>query len=158
MLTRLTLMATVLIAAPAFAQTPASPSQSPPTIAAVMDSCQVDLKTLCGSEPFEMTKLTQCVRQNREKLSPACKAVWPEAPQPRQADNIDRRSAARTVRQACATDLQTHCSGKRARELNLCQRDNQDKFSEACRTAITELRRARQAERRGGNQRDDDEE
>ncbi len=159
MLIRLTLMATVLIAAPAFAQTSAPPSnsvQQPPTVAAVIDACQADLRAVCGSEPFEMNRLTQCVRQNRDKFSPACQAVWPEAPQPRQAGNADVRSEARAMRQACAADLETHCAGKTGREGNLCQRANLEKFSEACRTAITDLQRARQAQRRGGNQQDDD--
>jgi hypothetical protein len=158
MLIRLTLMATILIAVPALAQTPASPSQSqrPATVAAVLDSCQADLRTLCGNEPFQMNQLTQCVRQNRDKLSPACRAVWPEAPQPRQAGNADVRSEARAMRQACAADLRTQCGEKKGRELNQCRRANLDKFSEACRTALADLQRARQAQRRGGSQQDDE--
>ena len=143
MLIRLSLMGAILIAAPAFSQAPASPSQRPPTVAAVMDSCQADLKTLCGDEPFETNRLFQCVRQNRDKLSPACQAVWPDAPRPRQAGNTEVRSEAREMRQACAADLRTHCGDKRGRERGQCQRDNLDKFSEACRTALSDLQRAR---------------
>ncbi len=154
---RLILMATVLIAGPAFAQAPASlpQSQGPATVAAVLDSCQADLKTLCGNEPFQVDQLTQCVRQNRDKLSPACRAVWPEAPQRRKAGHIDVRSKTRATQQACAADIRAHCTFKRGRDLRQCQQDNQDKFSEACRTALADLQRARQAQRRGGNQQDD---
>jgi hypothetical protein len=39
-----------------------------------------------------------------------------------------------------------------------CVRDNQEKFSSACWDAMRDLRGARQAQRRGGNQQDEDDE
>ena len=53
MLTRLLLPAALLIAAPALAQTAAAPPDSArraPTVAAVMDACQADLRTVCGED------------------------------------------------------------------------------------------------------------
>ena len=85
MLTRWLLTATLLIAAPALAQTSA-PSDSPrrePTVAAVIDACQADLRTVCGEEPFEAGRLSQCIERNKDKVSPACQAVWPSAAAPR---------------------------------------------------------------------------
>jgi hypothetical protein len=154
MLIRLSLMATILVAAPALAQTPASPLQGRATTAAVLDACQADLRTLCGSEPFQINRLTQCVRQNQDKLSPACQTVWPDAA--RQASHTDARAEAGVARQACAADLRTHCGDKRGRARAQCLSDNLNKFSEACRTARASLLRVRQEERRGGNQQDGD--
>jgi hypothetical protein len=157
MLIRLALMTTILIAAPALAQTPASPpnsAQQPPSVAAVIDTCQADLKTVCGSEPFQVDRLTQCVRQNRTRLSPACQALWPEAAQ---AGGDDVRSATRAMGRACAADTQSHCDGDRGSKLRECLRKNSDKLSEACRTAFGDLTRARQARRAGGNQQNEDE-
>ena len=160
MLMRCLLTAAFLTAAPALAQTSA-PSDSPrrePTVASVMDACQADLRTVCGEEPFELSRLSQCIQQNKDKVSPACQAVWPSATGPQQARPTDRRSDRREARQACAADLRSFCDGKRGRERRDCVRDNQEKFSSACRDAMRDLRGARQAQRRGGNQQDQDDE
>ncbi len=157
MLIRLALMTAVLVAAPAVAQTPAPPSssvQQPPTVAAVIDSCQADLKAVCGSEPFQMDRLTQCVRQSRDKLSPACQALWPE---PAQADREAVRSATRAMGRACAAEIQSHCAGTGGRTRRECLRKNSDKLSDACRTALSDLSRARQARQAGANRQDEDE-
>jgi hypothetical protein len=160
MLMRLLLPAALLIAAPALAQT-AAPSDSTrrePTVAGVMDACQADLRTVCGEEPFELSRLSQCLQQNKDKVSPACQAVWPSATGPQQTRNADRRSDRREARQACAADLRSFCDGKRGRERRDCVRDNQEKFSAACRDAMRDLRSARQAQRRGSNQQDEEDE
>ena len=160
MLTRWLLTATLLIAAPALAQTsaPSESSRRTSTVAAVIDACQADLRTVCGEEPFEAGRLSQCIEHNKDKVSPACQAVWPSATGPQQARTSDHRSDRREVRQACAADLRSFCDGKSGRERRNCVRDNQDKFSSACRDAMRDMRSARQAQRRGGNQQDEDDE
>src|SRR5215207_6386127 len=160
MLTRWLLTATLLSAAPALAQTsaPSESSRRTSTVAAVIDACQADLRTVCGEEPFEPSRLSQCIERNKDKVSPACQAIWRSAAEPRQARPTDLRSAQREVRQACAADLRSFCDGKRGRERRECLSDNQDKFSSDCRDAMRDLRSARQAQRRGGNQQDDDDE
>jgi hypothetical protein len=158
MLTRWLLTATLLIAAPALAQTPA-PSESSrrtSTVAAVIDACQADLRTVCGEEPFEAGRLSQCIERNKDKVSPACQAVWPSAAAPQQARPTDLRSAQREARQACAADLRSFCDGKRGRERGDCLRDNREKFSSTCLDAMRNVRSARQAQRRGSNQQDED--
>jgi hypothetical protein len=160
MLMRWLLTATFLIAAPALAQTsaPSESSRRTSTVAAVIDACQADLRTVCGEEPFEAGRLSQCIERNKDKVSPACQAVWPSAAEPQQARTTDLRSAQREVRQACAADLRSFCDGKRGRERGDCLRDNRDKFSSACQDAMRNVRSARQAQRRGGNQQDEDDE
>src|SRR5215208_4830527 len=127
MLMRWLLTATLLIAAPALAQTsaPSESSRRTSTVAAVIDACQ---------------------------------AVWPSAAEPQQARPTDLRSARREVRQACAADLRSFCDGKRGRERGDCLRDNQEKFSSSCQDAMRNVRSARQAQRRGGSQQDEDDE
>jgi hypothetical protein len=160
MLTRWLLTATLLIAAPALAQTsaPSESSRRTSTVAAVIDACQADLRTVCGEEPFEAGRLSQCIERNKDKVSPACQAVWPSAAEPQQARPTDLRSARREVRQACAADLRSFCDGKRGRERGDCLRDNREKFSSTCQDAMRNVRSARQAQRRGGNQQDEDDE
>ena len=78
--------------------------------------------------------------------------------EPQQARTTDLSSARREARQVCAADLRSFCDGKSGRERGDCVRDNQEKFSSACRDAMRDLRSARQAQRRGGNQQDEDDE
>jgi hypothetical protein len=56
----------------------------------VIDACQADLRTVCGEEPFEAGRLSQCIERNKDKVSPACQAVWPSAAEP-QAPRIQNR-------------------------------------------------------------------
>ena len=158
MLTRWLLTVTLLIAAPALAQTsaPSESSRRTSTVAAVIDACQADLRTVCGEKPFEAGRLSQCIERNKDKVSPACQAVWPSAAAPQQARPTDLRSAQREARQACAADLRSFCDGKRGRERQDCVRDNQEKFSSTCQDAMRNVRSARQAQRRGSNQQDED--
>ena len=158
MLTRWLLTVTLLIAAPALAQTsaPSESSRRTSTVAAVIDACQADLRTVCGEEPFAASRLSQCIQRNKDKVSPACQAVWPSAPGPQQTRNADRRSDRREARQACAADLRSFCDGKRGRERGDCLRDNREKFSSTCLDAMRNVRSARQAQRRGSNQQDED--
>src|SRR5215207_9440288 len=144
MLTRWFLTATLLTAAPALAQTsaPSDSTRREPTVAGVMDACQADLRTVCGEEPFEPSRLSQFIQRNKDKVSPACQAVWPNATGPQQARTSDRRSDRREARQACATDLRSFCDGKSGRERRDCVRDNQEKFSAACRDAMRDMRSA----------------
>jgi hypothetical protein len=99
MLIRLALMTAVLVAAPAVAQTPASPSQ---------------------------------------------------------ASGEDVRSATRAMGRACAAEIQSHCAGTGGQKRRECLRKNSDKLSEACRTALSDLSRARQARQAGDNRQDED--
>jgi hypothetical protein len=113
-------------------------------------------ETVCGEEPFEAGRLSQCIERNKDKVSPACQAVWPSAAAPQQARPTDLRSAQREARQACAADLRSFCDGKRGRERGDCLRDNREKFSSTCLDAMRNVRSARQAQRRGSNQQDED--
>ena len=161
MLMRSLLAAALLTTAPALAQTPAAPADSSPrapTVAAVIDACQADLRSLCGEEPFAADALSHCVRRNRDRVSPECQTVFPGTPEPsRPARTTDLRAAGRAMRLACAADLRSFCDGKRGRERGACLRDNREKLSSGCQDALGDLRNARQAQRRGGNRQDRDE-
>src|SRR5918997_4687762 len=138
MLTRWLLTAALFVAAPALAQTsaPSDSTRQEPTVASVMDACQADLRTVCGEEPFEAGRLSQCIQRNKDKVSPACQAVWPSAAEPQQARPTDLRSAQREERRACVADLRSFCDGKRGREGRDCVRSNREQFSAACRDAM----------------------
>src|SRR5215207_3854931 len=149
MLTRWLLTATLLSAAPALAQTsaPSESSRRTSTVAAVIDACQADLRTVCGEEPFEAGRLSQCIERNKDKVSPACQAVWPSAAEPQQARPTDRRSSRREARRASAADLRSFCDGKRGREARECLGDNREKLSQDCRTALNDSRGGRRERR-----------
>lgn len=57
-----------------------------------------------------------------------------------------QQPAAGAVRQACAADLQTYCSGVQpgGGRIKACLRQNADKLSPACKTALRNAKAARQ--------------
>jgi hypothetical protein len=48
------------------------------TISTMRTSCREDVERLCAGVPPEAGALVECVRENREGLSPACRAIDPE--------------------------------------------------------------------------------
>ena len=54
------------------------------------------------------------------------------------------------VREQCAADSQKFCGDKQGRERMQCMRDNTDKLSDGCKSAMAEMQAARQAARQGG--------
>jgi hypothetical protein len=65
----------------------------------------------------------------------AVQAQTPPAPTPEQ------KAAREAVRQACATDMQSLCSGKEGHEAMMCLRSNSDKVSSGCKDAMSKLHR-----------------
>lgn len=132
------------VAGPLRAQ-PAPQERTPragPTVGAVLDACQADMKTYCGTEPFP-GGLARCMRRNRAQLSPACQAITGELQRSIEARREALRSAMERMRQACETDVKALCgnAGAGRGHLMACMRQNQDKVSQACKTAMGEMRR-----------------
>lgn len=148
----------VLGSSPLKAETAPSPAQTPsagPTVGAVLDACQADMKMLCGSEPFP-GGLMRCMRQSRKKLSQGCQATMAEL----RRDAGERREAMRpamqAMRQACEADVKSVCGTVepgRGR-LMACMRENRDKVSDACKTAMAGVRRMMQDRPGGERERD----
>ena len=134
---------TVFVAWQALAQG-AEPRRTPPRTTEVVGACQADLRTLCGGEPFQMSGLAQCVRRHWDQVSPGCRDVWSRIREPRQAAAAGRRSAGLEMRRACRADFKALCSrASPGQERSACMRDNQARFSEACRAALAALRSSR---------------
>ena len=60
-------------------------------------------------------------------------AQSPPAPTPEQ------QAAREALRQACATDVQSFCAGKKGHEAMMCLRSNQDKVSAQCKDAMAKM-------------------
>ena len=54
-------------------------------------------------------------------------------------------AARQQVMTACAADIKTLCDGKTGREMVQCMRDNADKSSDGCKSAMQSMAAARQA-------------
>lgn len=95
--------------------------------------CRNDAETLCpGVTPGE-GRIIKCLRENKDKLSPECKA-----------QHEKMKEAAAEMKDACQSDVQKFCSETphgRGRVLK-CLRKHKDEISEACKTEMKEKKEA----------------
>jgi hypothetical protein len=70
------------------------------------------------------------------------------------ADSAAPSGRGAAVRAACKADIETLCKGVEAGggKIRRCLRDNRDKLSEGCKSAIAAARAARQQEKAAGGQ------
>jgi hypothetical protein len=66
-------------------------------------------------------------------------AQAPQSPPP--APTPEQQAARDAVRQACATDMESLCSGKKGHEAMMCLRSNSAKVSSGCKDAMSKLHR-----------------
>jgi hypothetical protein len=125
---------------PAAAQEAARPA--PPTLGAVLEACEADLKSRCGAEPMAMGRVSACLRRNREALAPACRTFVSALPGARPSARESLRPARDAVTKACEADVKAACGDNLSnRARGQCFRSHPDKMSEGCRAAMAELRR-----------------
>lgn len=55
------------------------------------------------------------------------------------------QAARQTMMTQCAADMKTNCDGKTGREMMQCMRENSDKLSDGCKSAMQGWMAARQA-------------
>ncbi len=67
----------------------------------------------------------------------------PALAQPVQSPAV--QAARQTMTTQCAADMKTDCDGKTGREMMQCMRENSDKVSDGCKSAMQALMAARQA-------------
>lgn len=89
-------------------------------------ACQADLQSLCSAS---LDKPAKCLRQNAEKLSPAC------------SDALKSAAVLRTkVASACQGDAASLCGDQTKRgQVMRCLMTNQAKLSPGCTAAVAEL-------------------
>jgi multidrug efflux system membrane fusion protein len=137
---------------------------------AMMQACAADIKKLCNGK--QGPDAGMCLRQNRAKASPACKAAMAagggrgggaggygggaaagdgggQAAQAGgqgggNAPSPEAAAARQALMQACGGDMQKLCPGQQGREAMMCLRQNGAKASAACQAALAK------APRRGG--------
>jgi multidrug efflux system membrane fusion protein len=123
----------------------------------MMLACAADMKKLCsgkqGGEAF------MCLRQNRAKASPACKAAMASGRGGGGAGgggggyagagggggaqggggSPEMAAARQAAMQACGADMTKLCPGQQGREAFMCLRQNTDKASAACKDALAKM-------------------
>jgi multidrug efflux system membrane fusion protein len=83
----------------------------------------------------------QCMREHKDQLSDACKSAMAEA-----RSRGKQRGAA--LRAACKDDMEKFCAdaqGGKAR--GQCMREHKDQLSDACKSAVAEMRSHRKHRR-----------
>jgi len=89
--------------------------------------CRADVAKICPDA--SQGNRTACLKENAAKLSPECTAAL-----------ADVEAKAKAMREACATDVKTHCAtagkGKGGEGIAQCLRTNEAKLSAPCNTAI----------------------
>lgn len=85
---------------------------------AVKEACGAEIRSLCV-RPWRLSPdgISQCARQNREKLSPACQIFWDTA-------------------QMCQAEMKKICGGLNPLTIKGCLRDSVQKFSKTCQETL----------------------
>lgn len=84
----------------------------------VKEACGAELRSLC-LRPWRLTPdaISQCVEDNRSKLSPACQAFWKTA-------------------HMCQLEMKNVCGGLFPLTIKRCLAESGAKFSETCRETL----------------------
>ncbi len=85
---------------------------------AVKEACGAEIRSLCV-RPWRLSpdSISQCARQNREKLSPACQIFWDTA-------------------QMCQAEMKNICGGLNPLTIKSCLRESVHKFSKTCQDTL----------------------
>ncbi len=90
-------------------------------------ACRADVAKICPDA--SQGNRTACLKENAAKLSPECTAAL-----------ADIEVKAKAMREACATDVKTHCASaaksKGGEGITQCLRTNSVKLSASCNDAI----------------------
>lgn len=95
--------------------------------------CKKDMETLCaGVEPGE-GRLKQCMMDNADKLSPACKA---------HKDKM--QEAIKDIKESCEDDVDKYCADEKPGHGNImkCLKKHKDEVSQACKDEIEKMKKA----------------
>lgn len=85
---------------------------------AAKDSCGKEIRSIC-LRPWRLTPdaISECVEENRSRLSPACQDFW-------------------TVAHMCQLEMKQVCGGLNPLTIKSCLRNSRDKFSPTCRETL----------------------
>lgn len=150
--------AACLLAAPlVLAQTAPAPQPAPPATdntqvqttrgGGPLSACRADAETLCAGIERGRGARLDCLAQNKDKVSAACRTAMDNLVARHAGGDGARRGglgdgAGRGPLAACAVDLATHCAGSNGErgERRRCLTENASKLSAECTAAIEELR------------------
>lgn len=153
--------AACLLAAPlVLAQTAPAPQAAPPTTTdsaqvqttrggGPLAACRADAETLCAGIERGRGARLDCLAQNKDKVSEACRTAMDDMLARHASGDGARRGghgrgdrAGRGAMAACAVDVATHCPGSEGDrgERRRCLMENASKLSAECTAALEEMR------------------
>lgn len=92
--------------------------------------CAEDVEKLCGEvSKSDFRALAFCMKNQIDKISPACKTYREE-----------RRMQRKALLAACEKDIKTYCPGLQKKPLATCLRTHRIELSEPCTQAIVNLK------------------
>jgi hypothetical protein len=111
----------VFASSASFAQTAPSEDDAGKAGRARLAVCHADLAKLCPDA--KGAKRRTCLKDNTAKLSSECASAY-----------ADVQAKAKAMREACAEDVKTHCTGVKG--VTKCLRTNEAKLTPACNAAV----------------------
>ena len=94
-------------------------------------ACAADIQQYCAGVPQGEGKLAQCLRTNRQKLSPGC-----------QAGMAKTAGLMKEVVQACEDDVHRYCAGAAPGTTKECLRTNFRSLSFGCKRELFEAKKS----------------
>lgn len=152
--------AACLLSAPlVLAQTAPAPQAAPPAADATqvqttrgggpLSACRADAETLCAGIERGRGARLDCLAQNKDKVSAACRTAMDGLLARHASGDGERRDghgrgdrAGRGAMAACAVDVATHCAGSEGDrgKRRQCLVENASKLSAECTAALEEMR------------------
>ena len=98
--------------------------------------CRADVEKFCGGIERGEGRIRQCLQENRDGLSAACR------------ERLEKREKRRAAFDAsCGADAKRLCGDKRGKELRACMKENRESLSAECKALV---KQAREKKRQAG--------
>ena len=94
-------------------------------------ACAADIQTYCAGVPHGEGKVAQCLRTNRQKLSPACQGAMQKT-----------AGLMKEVVTACEDDVHRYCAGAAPGSTKECLRSNFRALSFGCKRELFEAKKS----------------
>lgn len=99
--------------------------------------CKADIDKLCGDKKGDRKAMKACIKENKDKFSPECKAKKAE----HKAKHEERKAKMAKAVEVCGADIKKLCPeaaapGAKKYAPMKCLMQNRDKVSDTCKAAL----------------------
>lgn len=103
--------------------------------------CMADIQKLCGDKKGDRKAMKACIKENKDKFSPECKAQKEK----HKAKHAERKAKMTKALEVCGADIKKLCPeaaapGAKKHAPMKCLMQNRDKVSAECKAALPEKR------------------